>query len=189
MNIMASVRGALLRLGALTDGELHVGQTGLEPLPKTISGDATLAKTGALTIAAGAITLAKMAAAVLTGTAVAVNAADAVIGSIPVVHRIAIAAGALAEKDIVLTHKTLVTDVQVVLAGAGVATTTLKVQNGATAITDAIAVSGADKAIIRAATLDDAQWEIAAGGTLRIKTETGATQPACVVIVRGLRVA
>lgn len=120
----------------------------------------------------------------------ATNLADVnVVGALPVLHRIDLAAGALAETDVVLTHKTRVIDAWLVLRGAGVATTTVKVQNGATTITDAMAASGSDKAVVRAATLDDAQWDIAAGGTLRIKTETGATQPACTVFVLGARVA
>jgi len=114
---------------------------------------------------------------------------DNVVGGIPVLHRIDLAAGALAETDVTLTYKTRVIDAWVVLTGAGVASTTLKVQNGATTITDAMDVSGSDKAIVRATTIDNAQHEIAAGGTLRIKTETGATQPACTVYVLGIRVA
>lgn len=125
----------------------------------------------------------------LNGTQAAVVADDNVIGGIPLLHRIDIAAGALADTDVVLTHKTRVIDAWVVLRGAGVANTTLKVQNGATTITDAMDVSGSDKALIRAATIDDAQHEIAAGGTLRVKTETGATQPAATVYVLGVRVA
>lgn len=135
------------------------------------------------------VTQAKMALASLDGTVAKVAAAANVIGAIPVVHIVSLAAGALAETDVVLTHKTRVIDVHVVLTGAGVANTTLKVQNGATTITDAIAVSGADKAVVRAATIDDAQHEIAAAGTLRIKTETGATQPACLVYITCVRVA
>lgn len=48
-----------------TNGQLLVGQTGAAPDFKTVSGDATMAASGALTVAAGAITAAKMAAAVL----------------------------------------------------------------------------------------------------------------------------
>lgn len=36
---------------AMTDGQLLVGQTGADPLPKTLSGDATLAASGAITLA------------------------------------------------------------------------------------------------------------------------------------------
>ena len=136
-----------------------------------------------------AVTLAKVAPATLDGTVAKVQAAANVIGAIPVLHRIDLSAGALAETDVVLTHKTRIIDAWVVLTGAGVATTTLKVQNGATTITNAMDVSGSDKAVVRCTTIDDAQHEIAAAGTLRIKTETGATQPACTVYVLGVRVA
>jgi len=42
---------ALTSTAAMTDGQLLVGQTSADPLPKTVSGDATLANTGALTLA------------------------------------------------------------------------------------------------------------------------------------------
>lgn len=48
-------------LAALTDGQLLVGATGANPTLKTLSGDATLLATGAITIANGVVTLAKMA--------------------------------------------------------------------------------------------------------------------------------
>lgn len=46
---------------ALSDGQLLVGQTGADPLPKTISGDLTVSAAGAMTIASGAVTNAKLA--------------------------------------------------------------------------------------------------------------------------------
>lgn len=120
----------------------------------------------------------------------AATVADAnVIGGVPVLHRINITAGALGNTDVVLTHKTRVVDAWLVLTGAGVATTTLQVKNGADAITDAMAASGSDQALVRAATINDANHEIAAGGTLRVTSATGATQPAAVVYVLGIRVA
>lgn len=125
----------------------------------------------------------------VTGRAVANGSNANVIGTIPVLHRIVIAAGALGDTDVVLTHKTRVINAWLVLTGAGVATTTLTVKNGATAITDAMAASGSDKAIVRAATIDDAQHEIAAAGTLRVTSLTGATQPDAIVYVLGERVA
>ena len=127
----------------------------------------------------------------LTGTQAA-NVADAnVIGGIAVTHRIAVADGATGDVDVTLTHKTLVTDVHVIkTAGAGGASDTLTVKNGATAITDAMSINIADKAIVRAGTIDDAQMTISAGGTLRCtRTKASAANVACIVIVRGLRVA
>jgi hypothetical protein len=46
---------------AMTNGQLLVGATGADPAPQTMSGDATLAASGALTIANNAVTNAKMA--------------------------------------------------------------------------------------------------------------------------------
>jgi len=111
------------------------------------------------------------------------------IGAFEVVHRINIAAGANGDTDVVLTHKTRVIDAHVVLTGVGVTSAVLTVKNGATAITDGMAASGADKTVSRAGQIDDAQHEIAAGGTLRVTGSGGATQPAATVYVRGIRVA
>jgi predicted RecA/RadA family phage recombinase len=130
----------------------------------------------------------------LTGSASAAVCAVKVHGeslhadSNPIVHQILIAAGALGDTDLVLSQKTKIIDAWLVLRGAGVATTTLTLKNGATAITDAMAASGSDKAVVRCTTLDDAQWEIAAGGTLRVTSATGATQPAATVFALGVRV-
>jgi hypothetical protein len=125
----------------------------------------------------------------LDGVNVANHANVNVVGSIPVWHRIDLAAGALADTDVVLTHKTRIIDAFLILRGAGVSSTTLQVKNGASAITNAMAASGSDQALVRAATIDDAAYEIAAGGTLRVTSASGATQPAASVYVLGLRVA
>lgn len=45
---------------AMTDGQILVGQTSADPLPKTISGDVTVAASGAVTIANSAVTYGKM---------------------------------------------------------------------------------------------------------------------------------
>lgn len=119
----------------------------------------------------------------------ATTANASVVGAIPVVHRIDIAAGALADTDVTLTYKTRVIDAFLVLRGAGVSTTTLQVKNGTSAITNAMAASGSDTALVRAANIDDAAHEIAAGGTLRVTSATGASQPDATVYVIGIRVA
>ena len=146
------------------------------------------AASGILSIAAGEVALAELVAASLDGTAAKVVANANVIGGIPVIHQVQITAGALGNTDVVLTHKTRVVNAWLVLRGAGVATTTLQVKNGASAITDAMAASGSDQAIVRAASIDDAQYDIAAGGTLRVTSATGATQPDATVFVLGYRV-
>jgi len=129
------------------------------------------------------------AASALDATVAKNGADDNVIGALPVLFRIAIAAGALATKNVLMTHKVRVIDAWLVLTGGGVATTTLTVGNAGTAITDAMAASGAAKALVRAATIDSAQHEIAAGANLSVQSLTGATQPAAIVYILAERVA
>lgn len=125
----------------------------------------------------------------LDGVNVANSANVSVVGAIPVVIRIDLAAGALADTDVTITNKLRVIDAYLVLRGAGVSTTTLQVKNTASAITNAMAASGSDQALVRAATIDDSAYEIAAGGILRVTSATGATQPAATVYVTCVRVA
>ncbi len=129
----------------------------------------------------------------LAGTVLA-NVADAnVIGGIPVVHRINIAGGAAGNTDVLLTHKTRVIDAWCVhTGGAGEAGDTIQVFNGAAAVSDAMDWSGADTLVVRAANIDDAAHEVAAGGTLRVTTtdsDAGGDVGAGIVYVLGLRVA
>lgn len=180
---------------------MHIPSPGTGTLASGSIGSTQLASSGvtATKLASNAVITAKILAqnvtepkieeASLTGLVAKVVADANVIGGLPVLHRINIAAGALADTDVVLTHKTRVIDAWLVLRGAGVSTTTLQVKNGANAISDAMAASGSDKAVVRAASLDDAYWEIAAGGTLRVTSAIGASQPDATVFVLGVRVA
>lgn len=176
--------GNVLYLGA-TAGRLDSAATVGDSMGAAMVVDAT----DIVVIRTSPVTLNAVADGALTGTKVGTVANANVVGGISVLHRIDIAAGALGDTDVVVTHKTRVIDAWLVLRGAGVATTTLQVKNGANAITDAMAASGADKALVRAASIDDAQHEIAAGGTLRVTSATGATQPDATVYVLGVRVA
>ena len=108
-------------------------------------------------------------------------------GAIPVLWTKALAAGAIGNTDTVLEYGLVICDAFVVLTGAGVASCTLTVGTTTAACTSAMAVSGSDKAVVRSTTLDDAQRTIAAGGTIRITTAAGATQPNCIVYVLGYR--
>lgn len=199
----ASTAGDPVYLSATAGAFAHTAPTGatarVQPVGFVVVKSATLGQIlwlisqtraiGTNELQALAVSQAKIEAASLDGTVVKVSAADAVIGAIPVIFEIAIAAGALAAKNVVMTHKVRVLDASVVLEGAGVANTVLVVGNGATAITDTMAVSGSDKALVRAATIDDAAQDIAAGGSLRVTTSVGASQPACRVRVLAVRVA
>ena len=148
-------------------------------------------------IAANAVTEAKLeagaAGAGITGAALKFAADANVIGAVPVLHRIAVDGGAAENVDVVLTHKTRIIDARAVhTGGAGDTSDTIQVKNGTSAITNAMDWSGADKALVRAAEIDDAAHEIAAGGTLRIATvdgDGGDNVGAGIVYVLGLRVA
>lgn len=131
------------------------------------------------------------AGAGLTGLVVKFAADANVIGALSVTHRILVASGANGDVDVTLTHKTRVTEFRFVLKGAGTAGSTLTLKNGANAISDAIDCSGGgDRDVFRCGEIDDAQHEIAAGGTLRIsKASTGGDFPGAEAYVIGLRVA
>jgi len=191
--------------GTATINVMHVPAPGSGTLAAGSIGSTQLASSAVIPakLASDAVETAKILDANVTEAKIEVGAAGAgltgkvakfvadanVIGGIPVLHRIDITAGALGNTDVVLTHKTRVIDAWLVLRGAGVATTTLQVKNGSNAITDAMAASGSDTAVVRAATINDAYWEIAGTGTLRVTSATGASQPDATVFVLGIRVA
>jgi hypothetical protein len=112
------------------------------------------------------------------------------IGGCDIIHTVDIVDGATANFDVVLKHKTRVTDAIVnKQAGAGGASDTITVNNGTNAITDAMSINVADKTMVRPATVDDATQDIPAGGTLRIvRTKASAANVACRVTVTGYRI-
>lgn len=181
--------------GGLTPGDIYyVGATKGRLDTAAQTGDSmgiafAITSTDIVVFRTSPVVLNAVADGALTGTKVSTVADANVIGGIPVLHRIDIAAGALGNTDVTLTHKTRVVDAWLVLRSAGVASCTLQVKNGANAITDAMAASGSDQAIVRAASINDAYHEIAAGGTLRVTSASGATQPDAVVYVLGVRAA
>jgi len=79
-----------------------------------------------------------------------------------------------------------VTDVWCVkTGGAGAGGDTVQVLESGNAITDNMSMNVADEAIVRASTIDDAQYQIPAGGVLRV-IANGAVTVACVVYVKVL---
>ncbi len=176
--------GAILYIGA-TKGRLDTAAT-----VGDLNGTAQAINATDIVVRRTAVSNPQTVADSSLNSAKVANVANAqVLGGIPLLYRIDIAAGALGNTDVVVTDKIRVIDAWLVLRGAGVATTTLQVKNGASAITAAMAASGSDQAVVRNTTLDDANWEIAAGGTLRITSATGASQPDATVYVVALRVA
>lgn len=169
----------------LASGHIIVGSAGGIGTDVAMSGDIGISNAGVTAIGAGKVTNAMVAPAALDGTVAKVVANVNVIGGIEVIHR-ATATLLTGDVDIVLTHKTRITNVRCISVGAGGAADTITVKNGAMAITDAIDMNVADKAVKLAGTIDTAQWDIAAAGTLRI---SGASAVNCEVLVYGIRVA
>jgi hypothetical protein len=111
------------------------------------------------------------------------------------VFRLSIANQATVDVDYVVVPKVRVLDVWCVKEAADghESEDTITVQNGATAITNAMAIgANNDTSITRASTLNDAAQEIAAGGTLRVAVVRGASggnNTQCAVNVLCVRVA
>jgi len=133
---------------------------------------------GSVTVPAGSIGAADIADDSLTGDQVATVADDNTEGGIPLIYRIDVAALTASQTssatDVTVVDKIRVIDVHAVMTVAGVATDNMAVYSTGGAITDDISWSGADKAIVRAATIDDAQHEID-GAILRVVIDTSAT--------------
>ncbi len=144
-----------------------------------------------VTAPAGSIGATEIANDVLTGAHAAEVANVNVVGGLLVVHRVLLASGADANVDVTLTEATRVIDVVVVLVGAGTTGSDVQVQNVTTAITDLIDVSsGSDEDVFRAASIDNAQQEVAAAANLRVAySSTGADFPGAEVYVVGMKVA
>lgn len=144
-------------------------------------------------IAAGAIDPEHLAAGAVTTPAIATVADDDVLGGVPLVFPIAVAGGAAGDVDVVVTPKIRVIDAWVQMDAAGEAGDTVQIFNGAAAITDAMDTGAAgDTGIVRAGEIDNANAEIAAGGTLKVTTtddDAGGDVPAMTVYVLAIKVA
>jgi len=162
---------AFSKLATLTSGNILVGSDASACTSVAMSGDATMNSSGVIRTA--------------------VVAEDSVNGGIPLTFMIGITAStdATLNVDVVSAYKIRVLDAHVILRGAGVGSETLTIQNAGNAITDAISVAGSDTAIVRAAQINDANYEISAGGTLRVASAGGASRPAALVVVNAVRVA
>jgi hypothetical protein len=107
------------------------------------------------------------------------------VGGITLLYRIT-ATALTGDVDVTVAERIRVLDVWCVATAAGGASDTIIVKNGTTAITDAMDLNVSDKVIVRALTIDDAQHEIAAAGTLKV---SGASAATCEVYVLAIRVA
>lgn len=71
-----------------------------------------------------------------------------------------------------------VVDAFAIAKANGAAGDQVVVKNGSTAVTDVLDLSGADKAIVRATSIDDAAWDFAQGDAITIDP-TSATDCSC----------
>ena len=103
------------------------------------------------------------------------------------------AAGASANLDTVIQEKMTVTDVHVLMTGAGASSDTVRVTNGTGSnhVTAALDVSGSAGDIVRAANLTTANITFAAGATLRVTTSdnSGSDLEPMIVFVHGYKTA
>lgn len=188
---MANVRRSMYHVWSIlakhlspaTAGQLIVGQgANTDPAWATVSGDATLASSGALTIGAGKITPTKVSPS--SATPIVAGAIPAGAGAVP--YEIVLAVGNVATGDVTWTafpFKFFVTGVTVIKTnGAGTATYTVK--NGATAITDAIATVN-DTDCKYASTIDDAASTIASGGTVVVSVNKTSGDTRAMVVLTG----
>ena len=121
----------------------------------------------------------------VSGAVTLEDGATSVNGGIPFILVKAFTDGAPGSNkiwDSTCPFKTRVIDFWIIATDGNTGTITLK--NGANAITDALAHGASDKAIVRAGTIDDAYYEVAAAGTLDVVTATGGAGDAMVLCVR-----
>lgn len=174
-DINAAAAIAFSKLAALTDAHILVGSGANVATDVAVSGDATLANTGALTLGT-----------VVNAAKAATYAPEATTAGMPVLHVFNMVAGATATRTIATAQKITVVDAWAVNKGAGTAGDTVQVKNAAgTAITNALDMNVADTSLVRAGTIDDAQRVVAAGANLQctVTDGGGADVPAMDVYV------
>jgi hypothetical protein len=190
----AAVTAAFTKEAAATPAQLVLKEATDNGTNKaTVKPPATLGADVVVTLPTADVDLSNLAAGTaslgILGTVARFVAEGNVIGGIPVVHILNVVAAA-GDNDIVLTHKTrFMYFVAIKTDEAGTAGGTLIMKNGANAITDAMVWDNtvADKTVKLPATIDDAQWEVAAGGALRGTTNQPTSRGKVLCI--GVRVA
>lgn len=108
---------------------------------------------------------------------------------IKVCFMFALTAKANGNTDLTMPYKVRILDAKVIQQEAAMTTGVVRVYNGSNAVSSTMSVAGADTTIARATTIDEAYYDVAAGGTLRITSSGGASQPKCLVIVDGVLMA
>ena len=129
--------------------------------------------------------------ATLDGRSAADAADKNTSGALALIMRVKTAGGATASVTVTTAHKMRIINAWCVNAAAGTASDTITIKNNATAISNAMDINKADKTVTTVGTLDDAQWDIASGGSY-VVTETdgaGNDSPAVDVYAIAIKVA
>jgi hypothetical protein len=121
------------------------------------------------------------------GSEIATVADSNATGGVPVVHVFTIADASTANYDITLADKTEIYDVVVLKTGGTGVAVTATVQNGSTAITDAMSLNVAIKLMVRPLQIDTASNVINAAGTLRVAIARTTGNAACRIFVYGVK--
>lgn len=123
----------------------------------------------------------------LSARNVGVMAPNNLVAGLEIIHDITIA-DATGDTTLVVAFKFRVTSVSVLKTTAnGGAGDTVTVKNGSTAITNAISLNAVAKTLVPTTTLDPAQTDVLAGGTLTV-TAAKSTSVACQVRIKGYRI-
>ena len=123
------------------------------------------------------------------GTYTALSADGGTGGAIPLIFQITTTANATNSQTITLDRAFSVVDAWAVLVGgAGTTSDTYQLFNDTTAISDAVSIASAgDTDIVRIGEINDASYQLSAGGTLKVTvTDGGGTDvPSLLVYVLG----
>ena len=185
----------------LANSRLKIEVAGTEAMRLTAAGAVTLFG-GALTIDSGGLTMVgasnvTLPAATIASTAIKninsshiTTAADVnILGAPALLYRITTAGTAAGEKiNVTMAQKIRVIDVWCKPNAAGAGADSIIVSAAGSAITDAMAL-GAANTIVRAAVLNDANWDVAAASALRVVQADGDNNPITDVYVLAIRVA
>jgi len=159
----ASAAIAFSKLAALTDAQFLVGNGSNVAVDVAMSGDASLANTGAVTLGT-----------VVDASKAADYAPEDVVAGMPVLHVFNMVASATATRSIVTSQKITVVDAWAVAKGAGSASDTVQLQNDADAdITDALDMNVSDTVLVRAGEINDANRVVNAGDELKCTVTDG----------------
>jgi hypothetical protein len=140
------------------------------------------------TISGVSVGYASLASDVIDGHKVSPAVDEEAHGSPHLVFIVKVLDVASADYDIVLDHAIEVFDVTVRKeGGAGGAANTVQVKSGANAITDVMSINTPDGSQIYPSTVDDANAEIASGGTLRVSVVKAGGNAACKVFISAVK--